>query len=260
MKDVPVVCMSYKRAGAVRSVSAVSNLILCVTESEAAAYRDAYPDNEVVAHPDEVRGYCPTKQWIWDRWSYRVFTMDDDLTEMRRMYDPEQKPHMSMEEAYDAIQSTAETAREAGAFLWGFANYTMSYAYDVFQPFRMVQVVNGMSHGVFPGLDVRLPEDPYFFGSDYFVSAMNFFKHRFVWCDTRFGFYQVKTFRNPGGLSEFRTLDRERKSFEELQRLFGSQVIRLKGHRGGRPPATRSSRKQDTAGHPYEKVLDIPWK
>ena len=259
MSDIPVICMSYQRAGEAKAVHAIRPLILCVTASEEAAYREAYPNHELLVHPDEIRGYCPTKQWIWDRFDYRVFTMDDDISEMRRVYDPDQKPHMTADEGYDAIQATGAMAEDIGAKLWGLANYTMSYAYDVFQPFRMVGYVNGMSHGVLPGLDIRLPNDPHFFGSDYYVSALNAYKHRYMWIDTRYGFYQTKTFRNPGGLSEFRTLDREEASFNELQRLFGPDVIKLKGKRGGRPPATSAARKQSEAGHPFEKLLSIPW-
>lgn len=258
MTDVATVCMSYQRAGRIRTHLAVRPLILCVTESEADAYAKAYPDNEIVAHPDDVKGFCPTRNWVFDRFG-DVFVMDDDLTEMRRVYDPDQKPHMTAEEAYDAIQATAYVARQAGAKLWGFANYTMSYAYDVFQPFKTTGLVNGMSQGLFADSDMRLPNDPYLFGSDYFLAGLNAYKYRYIWVETRFGFYQVKTFRNEGGLSGFRTLERERLSVEFLQRQFGSDVVRLKGKGGGRPPSTSMARKQSAAGHPYEKSFHLPW-
>lgn len=241
-----------------RTVLAVKPLILCVTESEADEYKAAYPDNELLVHPDSVVGYPPTKQWIYDQLG-DVFYLDDDITEMRRVYDPDQTPHMEAELAYEAIQATAYVARQAGAFLWGFQNYTMSYAYDVFKPFKTTGYVNGMSHGLFAGSRLNFPDDRYFFGSDYYQSALNAHYHRYVWCDCRFGFYQIKTFRNAGGLSEFRTLERERESFEKLQRFFGSDTIKLKGKSGGRPPSTSAARKESNAGHPYEKILSIPW-
>lgn len=245
-----------------RTVAAIRPLILCVTEGEADAYAERYGGDDGVSiepHPDDVKGYCPTKQWIWDRYEYRVVVLDDDITHMRRMYDPDQKPTIDSATSYEVVQATAFTAGEAGAFLFGWANYTMSYAYDVFQPFRTVGYINGMSQGVLPGFKVRLPDDAHFFGSDYYWSALNAYHHRYAWQDTRFGFYQRATFRNPGGQSHFRTLDRERQSFEQLQKLFGTSVVRLKGHRGGRPPSTKASRKEENAGHPYEKVLSIPW-
>jgi len=257
MPDVPVIIPSYKRAGNVRALEVVAGAILCVPESQADDYAEAHPGAPIEPHPDDVIGMAPKRQWMLERWGDH-FSLDDDVKGLRRIYDPDAEPHLSAEESWEAVQATAYVARQVGAKLWGFSNYPMTYTYDVFKPFKTTGYVNGMSMGMFADGLLHWPDDPYFLGSDYYVSGVNAFHHRFIWLDTRFAFEQVKTFRNPGGLSEYRNMDREKESFEKLRRYFG-QAVTLKGSRGGRPPDTSDERKASTAGHPYEKLLTIPW-
>jgi hypothetical protein len=255
--EVAVVIPSHKRAGHVRATDVVAGAVLCVSESQAPEYQLHHPGVQIVTHPDSVRGLAPKRNWMLDYFGDH-FSLDDDVKGLRRIYDPEAPPHLEPEEAFEAIQATAYVARQVGAFLWGFSNYPMTYTYDVFRPFKTTGYVNGMSMGIFADGQLRFPDDPDFMGSDYYVSGLNAFHHRFIWLDTRFAFEQTKTFRNPGGQADFRNMKSEEESFNKLRKAFGS-AITLKGTRGGRPPDTSDERKSAAAGHPWEKLLKVPW-
>jgi hypothetical protein len=255
--DVAVVIPSYKRPKHVRATAVVAGSVLCVPESQAAEYEAEGYGVPIVAHPDSVKGYAPKANWILERFGDHI-SIDDDVKGLRRIYDPEAEPHLSPEDAYEAIQATAYVARQVGAKLWGFSNYPMTYTYDVFKPFKLTGYVNGMSMGIFVDSQLRFPDDPLFMGSDYYVSGLNAFHHRYIWLDTRFAFEQTKTFRNPGGQAEYRNMTTEKASYEKLRKAFG-EAIALKGTRGGRPPDTSDERKATSAGHPYEKLLKVPW-
>jgi TET-Associated Glycosyltransferase len=256
MSEIPVVVPSHARAGAVRVLDVVANAILCVAESEADAYRTEY-SAPIETHPDTVVGICPKRQWMLEHFGDH-FSVDDDVKGFRRIYDPEAEPHLDPDAAYEAIQETAEVARQVGAKLWGFSNYPMTYTYDVFKPFKLVGYVNCMSYGIFADSKLWFPDDPEHLGDDYHVSGLNAYFHRYIWLDTRFAFEQVKTFRNPGGLSEFRHSAREEATYDKLRGMFGD-AIQLKTTRGGRPPDTSDERKSTTAGHSFEKLLKVPW-
>jgi hypothetical protein len=257
MAEVPIVVPTHKRAGRVRTFEAVSDLILCVAKKQESEYRKAYPEAKIEVHPDKVVGLAPKRNWMLSHFGDH-FSLDDDVTEMRRIYDPDAPPRMTAEEAYEAVQATAHIAREVGAKLWGFSNYPMTYTFDVFKPFRTVGYVNGMAMGIFADSQIRFPEDPAFMGSDYYVSGLNAFHHRYIWLDTRFAFAQHGTFRNLGGQSEYRNMETEEESYRKLRHYFGN-AIELKHGKGARPPDTSDERKSANAGHPFEKVLKVPW-
>lgn len=257
MSDVPIVVPSHRRAGAVRAFDAVLDPVLCVAEDQYKNYKDLYPSAAIEAHPDSVVGLAPKRNWMLKHFGDH-FSLDDDVSEMRRIYDPDAPPKMSAEEATDVVQATAEMAREVGAKLWGFSNYPMTYTFDVFKPFKTTGYVNGFAMGIFTDGLLRFPEESDFMGSDYFVSALNAYHHRYIWLDTRFAFAQHGTFRNPGGQADFRNMETERRSYERLRNYFGA-AIELKHGRGARPPDTSDARKGANAGHPYEKLLHVPW-
>jgi len=256
MPDVPVFIVSHKRADSVRSAHVVAGAKLCIPVGQLAEYEAADYGIEIVTHPDEVVGLSPKRNWMLDTYGDH-FVMDDDIKGLRRIYDQDLEPHLSPDDAYEAIQATAYVARQVGAKLWGFSNYPMTYTYDVFKPFKTTGYVNGMSFGIFADSKLRFPDDPHSVVEDFWVSAINAFHHRYIWQDTRFAFEQVKTFRQIGGVSDYRTMDKEREDYEMLVRYFGD-AIQLK-RRGGRPPDTSVERMSASAGHPFEKTLRVPW-
>ena len=59
-----IVIPSHKRHDAVFSKKLVTDPIICVAESQAEQYRQYNPDCEIVAHPDDVVGLIPKRNWM----------------------------------------------------------------------------------------------------------------------------------------------------------------------------------------------------
>ncbi len=74
---VPIVMPTHGRAGRVTTHRVIDGVILCVAEEQEAVYRAAYPDLEIVVHPDTVRPLSVKRQWILDHFG-DVFMVDDD--------------------------------------------------------------------------------------------------------------------------------------------------------------------------------------
>lgn len=243
---IPVICPTHGRAGKVLALDAVQPLILCVAESQRDEYMAAYPDVERLVHPDSVRGISPKRQWIYEQVG-DVFMLDDDCTELRRLHDPDARStRFEADEAYEMIQITGDMARQVGALLWGLANNAIGRNYSAFHPFRTTGYVNAAFMGLFkdPHGKLHFPDDPHCVGEDYYISALNAFYYRFTWADDRFGFHQLNTFHNVGGLSEFRHMGHEERWMAELKRLFGDDII---------------VEKHMATSHSFEKILKIPW-
>lgn len=246
MTSVPIVVPTHGRAGQVHALNAVDPVILCCAESQADEYHAAYPDQELVTHPDDIIGISPKRQWILEQFG-DVFMLDDDCTELRRLHDPEAPDtRFEADEAWEIIQVTADVARQCGAYLWGLANNAIGRNYSAFHPFRTTGYVNAAFMGLFrdPMRRLHFPDDPYCVAEDYYISALNAYYYRFTWADDRFGFHQIDTFHNPGGLANFRTMEHEERWMAELKRLFGEDAI---------------VEKHMATSHGSEKILKIPW-
>ena len=242
--SVPVVIPTHKRAGNVHALLAVKPVILCVAESQVASYKAAYPDQELLVHPDKILGISPKRQWIYEQLG-DVFMLDDDCTELRRLYDESARvTRVEADEAFDLIQDTAEMARSLNVKLWGLANNAIGRNFSAFHPFRTTGYVNAAFMGLFADRRLLFPVVPYCVAEDYYISALNAYYYRKIWADDRFGFHQLRTFANAGGLSEFRNMTHEERWMEELKRLFGEDIIVEK----------HMARK-----HRFEKILHIPW-
>ncbi|MCC5613452.1 hypothetical protein LC612_43965, partial [Nostoc sp. CHAB 5834] len=80
---------------------------------------------------------------------------------------------------------------------------------------------------------------------DYWISALNAYKHRMAYLDMRFYFNQVDTFVARGGQAEYRNLDAEEEDFAYLTGVFGQDVITRKKSKNPR--------------HPFQKTLKLPF-
>jgi hypothetical protein len=197
-----------------------------VAEGQAEDYARHNPGVPILTHPDTLIGLAPKRQWIYDRLG-DVFMVDDDVAFFRALYLPRHSPRLSPANAYELIQATAETARNLGAFLFGFTGNGDSRTYFPQQPFGLVGFCNGCALGLLAGSKIRFPPEAVAV-EDVFASGINAYYHRYAFFDRRFGVIQKKTFRNPGGQSEYRTVERERESLEYLQRMFGDAIRRKK--------------------------------
>lgn len=247
MEVCKVVIPSHKRHSRVLTTSVVKNAIICVPESQLAAYRMCNPTDEIVTHPDNVVGLARKRDWIMRHFG-NVFMLDDDITSMKRLYTEKGEPaDVDEHDAWEVIQATADAACQAGAYLFGFSSSPAPVSFNSLNPIQLSGYVTGCAHGVLRGS--RLWYSPEIrCNEDYWISCLNAYEHRLIWKDTRFYFTQRDTFVNRGGLAEFRNVNAEELDFEYLQRIFGADVVTLKKLSG-----------QSKLKHPYQKTLKLPF-
>lgn len=252
--QIPIIIPSMSRAGLVTTHKMVTDPILCVPESQSEAYREHYPEIEIQAHPDSIKGLPLKRQWINDRFD-TVFQMDDDLTGMFHMgiAPTERQVFYTPSEVRDIIQGTYETALELGCFVFGFNNVADIRMYN---PLRPIQHTGFIPSGYIGFIDWKKSGLFYnpkaFMVDDYWIICLNAYYHRYTFRDNRFGFREVKNRNNSGGQAMFRNWDNEKQGFELLKKYFGD-VVRLKPDSSYKRAAGKSNR------HPYERMLVFPF-
>jgi hypothetical protein len=247
--EIPIVIPSHKRADCVTTTKLVPSTILCVAANQAEEYRRHNPGIEIVTHPDDLQGISLKRNWIYRKFG-DVFMLDDDLTRMVRRYlGPHSIQSFSVPpgEAYGIIQTTAQTARDLGAYLFGFASTSDARSFIPQRPLRLSGYVNAYCMGLLKGSKVFFHKDAVVC-EDYFASLINAYYHRYCFCDRRYGFVAKRTFKNAGGLSEFRTVKAEEEGYKFLRKTFGDVVQKR-----------RQTKVTGKAAHEWQRVLKMPF-
>lgn len=243
---VKIIIPSHKRAERVTTRHVVADAAICVPFAQVEEYTRYNPECEIIGHPDEIIGLAPKRQWIYETFK-NVFMLDDDITEFKRLYVTSNYRVNNKQLVRDIIYQTAISAKESGAFLFGFSKNNNPTAYRSLSPISLTGFINGCAHGLLEGS--KLWYNPRVTAvEDYWISCLNAHYHRYCWKDMRFTFIQQATFMNPGGQSDFRNLATEKADYEFLVKCFGSEVIRIKKE--------SSLRKLQ---HPYEKTINLPF-
>jgi hypothetical protein len=245
-----VVIPSAGRADRVKALKAIDADVLCVPESEAAAYRRYGYGVPLVTHPDTVPGLPAKRQWIADRFG-DVFMVDDDVKAFVRLWLPTYRRdyRLTANEARDAAEATYETATELGAYLFGFAFFGDTRLFKPQRPFVLTGYVNAACFGLRAGSKLRFRTDVVAV-EDMALSGMNAYYHRYLFVDQRFGPRQEKTFANPGGQALHRTSETEVRDTQTLKRLFGDAVVEKRPN----PKVGRT-----TQHTPAQRSLKIPF-
>jgi hypothetical protein len=246
--EVKIVIPSHRRADRVRTAAIVPGAIICVPKSQEPAYKRHNPGCEIVTHPDDVAGLAPKRNWIYEKLG-NVIMLDDDLTRFSRLYleaNSLRSSRVSPKETVAIIQQTAYTARQLGAYVFGFSSVADARNFKPQKPFRLTGYCNGSSFGLLKGSRVFFHKDAIAV-EDYFASLVNAYYHRYAFFDLRFGFVQQRTFKNLGGQSEFRNKASEEHDYKFLRRMFGNVVQQ-------RPPV-----KHGKASHEYQRVAKVPF-
>lgn len=243
MPKLPIVIPSHKRADRVLTTQVVADPIICVPESQLEAYHRHNPGIELLSHPDSVIGLTAKRQWIYEQLG-DVFMLDDDIVELKRIY-TDGRPIRNKQAVREIIEATADAAKRAGAYLFGFGKNPNPASYVSHKPINLTGYITGCATGLIGGSklfyhpEIRCNED-------YWISCLNAHYHRIIYQDTRFVFIQKDTFTNQGGLAEFRNLEAEEKDFELLVEHFG-EVVQLK------KDSAHRKRK-----HVFEKTMKLP--
>lgn len=227
-------------------------------ESQADEYHRLHgAQAEIVAHPDSVAGIAAKRQWIYDRWG-DVFMMDDDADAICRMYLPSVrgKLKLSPSEARELIDATAATARNLGAYLFGFMNHCDTRHFFPYHPLRLKGFCNAQGLGLLAGSKIFFHRESIAV-ADFFASAINAYHHRYMFADWRFAVRVKDTWKATGGLAAQRSAETERKDFLLLKRMFGDAIIPKKS----RPNIDKRDGKAQNKRKPnqWERELRLPF-
>jgi hypothetical protein len=182
-----------------------------------------------------------------------IIFLDDDLEYLCRCFveksDPLERKVTDASTIKQILRETAALAAEVGAFFFGWesSESTIRY-YSGHDPFKFTGFINGCAMGFIAGHGLRFDES-IVAKNDYDLCALNAFRHRICFKDTRYAFCQRATFTGGGGQSHYRNSQTEARDIAILRRKFGD-VIQV-GKQGG-------TRKRDYAG--VQKVtLKLPF-
>lgn len=228
MDDLTIVIPSHGRPGRVDTLKLVPDGVVCVEESQADAYRQAYPNARIEAHPDSVIGMGAKRQWMYERFG-SIFMLDDDMLQMVNLsIQPGQgeTSRVSPELIVPLIHRAAENCREAGAYLFGFNEFPNPLVFSPQQPFTLTGMIAGGATGLLAGSGLWFRTG--YLQEDCWIVLLNAYTHRKAWIDLRYSFTTRPVGRNPGGLGTQRTMAAEKAALEMLQRTFGPSVVRPK--------------------------------
>lgn len=218
MGNVPIICPTHNRAGLVTAFKAFGNhMTLCVAESQVPAYEAAYPDADLLVHPDSIVGSSPKRGWLYEKFG-TLFMVDDDVGQMIDFRDNPIR-RVEPDEARDVIERCADTAAQLGAKLWGVHGTGNPMLYKPGKPFKVSPgLILGCAMGLHPSDKLWFPQEPWAH-EDLFISGLNAYHHRFVFQDLRYGLEPA--YKNQGGRATVMTSDWFARSKEHLADSFG---------------------------------------
>ena len=195
---IDIVIPSMGRAERVFTKNAISNVKICVPESEKNIYAEYNPGIEIITHPDSLKGLTLKRQFIYDKFP-NVFMIDDDISCISRMYcEKGENDKLDKEEAHDIIQYIGNCAKLAGCYLFGISKETNPLCYNEMSPISLNGVLNG-DMGLLEGSKLFFHELAKV-SEDYWISAYNAYVHRYCWIDNRFAAKAKDTFGSTGGV------------------------------------------------------------
>lgn len=223
-----IVIPSHKRWDRVFAKYLVEDPIICVAKSQVEQYKEFNPDCEIVAHPDDVVGLIPKRNWMAKHF-HDLFMLDDDVCACKRLYSEkgESARIKDKKQITRIINNLYEIACMLGVHCFGFTSRISPVMYDETNYLCLDKMITGCSYGVrydknvWWNEELRLKED-------FWISCYMKYTERRILTDLRYNFEQKNTFVNAGGLSAIRNQDEERRSILLIRKYFGD-AIRLKG-------------------------------
>ncbi|MFW6145449.1 MAG: hypothetical protein ACOC4Y_01490 [bacterium] len=243
------VILSHKRADRVQTHKHVDDCAICVPESQADEYRQNL-DIEVIEHPDSVVGLSPKRQWVYEKFG-DVFMLDDDIVWIKRVYIPMEGADYDITVEPDIvskwIDDTYNLAREMGISFFGFNRNAPPQAMTGAKPIAFNEFITGGAFGLIWDKNLYFPSWPHFTGEDYWINALNAYFNRKSLIDRRITFTFEDTEHNPGGVADYRTVQKRKETYIYLRKHFGEAIV----------PKKVTSIKKKLKQH--EKTLKIPF-
>lgn len=218
------------------------------------------PKRFIVA-PDGVQGHGKSKclNWMldtqWEGYDAIVHIDDDIVTYMRHLkldtgtryieYEP-----IGQEDFYEIAENACGMAYDWGCGMWGLSINVDPLSYAEFMPFRTLGYIDGGTVGYVRDDGIRYDEQLTVKEDvDFFLQQIQRY-HKAL----RIEKYCIKkgSFTNEGGNQGFRTPELEQKQFQEMQRKWGSNVIR--------PNAAVAKNKSKIRGYGGAIRLNLPYE
>lgn len=233
--NISVNAPSYKRPDDVRTLSYLPYCRIWVDAKEFDAYKENYPDAEIIACPDGVQGnLCRVRNYIlkseFERGMDVVLIIDDDFTCLRRFevdsddgwgYDTH---IVTAEELLPIVEKYSIIAEEIGAKFWGVNCNSDPMAFRHNTPFSTRSYIGGPFQCFLKGnrcwYDERLP-----LKEDYDMTLQQMNMERVVLRVNAYH-YLCKQSEQKGGCATYRNRQREEEQLEALRRKWGGRLLR----------------------------------
>jgi hypothetical protein len=251
------IILSHKRAGKVMTHRRISGCELCVADDQAEAYAACYPELPLLVHPASVVGLPAKRQWLLEQGGDQI-QFDDDMLGLYRVYRRPgawKRAVVGPDRAAEVVEATADTARQLGAYLFGFGKHAHPQTFPGLRPFKLGGYSPGGAMGILAGSKLWFPTDTTLPLDDYWVCLLNAYYHRFAFYDFRFSAGFTATYTGAGGMAEFRAPangDREPEvqATDFLRRHFGDAV------RDSTYSSTEVTRR---TRNPGRRQIVLPW-
>lgn len=238
-----ILSASYKRAGICKTHKYLKNIQYVVSSSEAREYRKIF--DQIIEVPDEVQGNL-ARVWNWildNEECENIILIDDDINFFGR-WERNKQIKLSEEQVYEMIEEGLILAEDLDVHYWGVNCLADKGAYREYTPFGMRQYIGGPFQGHRKN-DLRYDEK-LVLKEDYDMTLQVLNKYR---KNLRLNMYHYvcEQASLKGGCADYRTVEREMKQNDLLQKKWGSNIVRL-------DQSNKSGKKKEYDINPIIKV------
>lgn len=204
-----------------------NNFLLVVREDELEKYKEHNPEIETIGTPPHINNIAKTRQWILEKYvDENIFMVDDDVTAVVRTY-VEKGEESKIDDPVtilEIIRENAYIAKQIGAFTWGYQSIRNPNEYNSHKPLKHTGYLNNSHIGFLKGHGL-VYDLGYGEAEDYYISCLNYYKHRFSLIDRRFTFMTKDNFLASGGVNDIRTIDMMVENTIKLREVFGECIV-----------------------------------
>lgn len=220
---------SHKRAGRVTTIKFIPDAIICVPESQYDEYERMHPESNIVAHPDEVRGISPKRQWIYEKWG-NVVMIDDDLYGVHMLYKGRNEEYRlnDFKIVKELLQDYADASKRIGYKLVGLHCSGRMMDYPSMQFVSANRVIYAGIMMLLEDDRLYFPKHEWFLCEDDWIFLLSVYHNRVTIKDYRIGLTFKDTSHNVGGCADFRTPEKIKRSIEYIKKHFGEDVIKMR--------------------------------